>query len=114
MQGKSSVGKTKRTGEGRNKSHRPLTDREWLVVQLVGEGDSNQEIAERLTLSITTIKWYVKQIFNKLGVYRRTQAVQIARARNLIQTEKSELAPIAGVPPALMPLIGRDDEINGL
>jgi LuxR family maltose regulon positive regulatory protein len=66
-------------------AHDPLTDREWLVLQFIAEGLSNQEIAQRLTLSITTVKWYVKQIFNKLGVYRRTQAVQIARKLNLIE-----------------------------
>jgi LuxR family maltose regulon positive regulatory protein len=48
---------------------------------LLAAGCSNQEIAERLTFSIGTIKWYTSQIYGKLGVGSRTQA--LARAREL-------------------------------
>jgi len=59
----------------------PLTKREHTILGLLAAGCSNQEIAERLTFSIGTIKWYTSQIYGKLGVGSRTQA--LARAREL-------------------------------
>jgi predicted ATPase/DNA-binding CsgD family transcriptional regulator/transcriptional regulator with XRE-family HTH domain len=59
----------------------PLTEREQEVLQLLAEGCSNQAIADKLILSLGTIKWYIHQIYGKLNVQTRTQAV--ARARDL-------------------------------
>lgn len=56
-----------------------LTDREYEVLQLMGEGKSNQEIANALFLSIHTIKSHAANLYSKLGVKRRTQALQKAR-----------------------------------
>ena len=56
-----------------------LTTRELEVLSLIGAGRSNQEIADQLTISYNTVTWFVKQIFNKLGVNRRTQAIAAAR-----------------------------------
>jgi LuxR family maltose regulon positive regulatory protein len=58
----------------------PLTDRELQVLRLVAEGCSNQEIAERLFLSLPTVKWHTGNIYGKLAVKNRTQAVARARA----------------------------------
>lgn len=58
-----------------------LTEREVEILALMERGDSNQEIAERLVLSLGTIKWYTSQIYGKLQVRSRTQA--LARAREL-------------------------------
>ena len=58
-----------------------LSEREQEVLSLVAQGLSNQEIAERLVISITTVKTHVGNIFNKLGVTSRTQA--LARAAEL-------------------------------
>lgn len=58
-----------------------LSEREREVLHLVAQGCSNQEIASRLVISITTVKTHVGNIFNKLGVTSRTQAV--ARAESL-------------------------------
>ncbi|WP_293370373.1 response regulator transcription factor [Nevskia sp.] len=56
----------------------PLTPRELEVLQLVCDGASNLEIAAALSVATSTVKYHVFQIFQKLGVERRTQAVAIA------------------------------------
>jgi len=58
-----------------------LTERELEIMQLIAEGNTNQQIAEQLVFAVGTVKWYVSQIFSKLHVANRTQA--IARAREL-------------------------------
>jgi LuxR family transcriptional regulator, maltose regulon positive regulatory protein len=59
----------------------PLSSRELEVLRLVAAGLSNQEISERLFLALGTVKGHNQNIFGKLGVQRRTEA--IARAREL-------------------------------
>jgi LuxR family transcriptional regulator, maltose regulon positive regulatory protein len=59
----------------------PLSERELEVLQLVAQGLTNQQIADRLVISIRTVKKHVENIHGKLGVQNRTQAV--ARARDL-------------------------------
>ncbi len=59
----------------------PLTERELEVLRLIAEGRSNREIADKLFLTLGTVKWYGTQIYSKLGVDGRTRAV--ARARDL-------------------------------
>ena len=59
----------------------PLSKRELEILQLIGEGCSNQEIADRLVITLHTVKKHSSNIFAKLGVTSRTQAV--ARARQL-------------------------------
>ncbi|MFJ8650119.1 response regulator [Streptomyces sp. NPDC093546] len=62
-----------------------LTKRELEVVQLVGEGLSNQQISKRLFLSQATVKSHLVHVFAKLGVDSRTAAVAAARERRLIR-----------------------------
>lgn len=59
----------------------PLSERELEVLQLVAEGLSNREIAERLFVALSTVKGHNRVIYGKLNVSRRTEAV--ARAREL-------------------------------
>jgi LuxR family transcriptional regulator, maltose regulon positive regulatory protein len=59
----------------------PLSERELEVLQLTAQGLSNQEIAARLFLALSTVKGHNQRIFDKLQVQRRTEA--IARAREL-------------------------------
>ena len=58
----------------------PLSPRELEVLQLIGQGLSNQEIADRLYLALSTVKGYTRTLFDKLQVERRTEAVARARA----------------------------------
>ena len=59
----------------------PLSQRELEVLQLIAQGLSNREIGERLFLALITVKGHNRNIFRKLQVRRRTEAV--ARAREL-------------------------------
>ncbi|HEY4064713.1 MAG TPA: response regulator transcription factor [Puia sp.] len=62
-----------------------LSPRELEVLQLMAEGLSNQEIATRLFVSLNTIKTHTGNIFVKLDVRRRTQAVEQARKLHFIR-----------------------------
>ena len=62
-----------------------LSGREREVLQLMAEGLSNQEIADRLYVSLNTIKTHCSRIFEKLEVRRRTQAVQKAKGLGVIR-----------------------------
>ncbi len=59
----------------------PLSQREREVLQLIAQGRSNHEISEQLFLALSTVKGHNRNIFDKLAVQRRTEAV--ARAREL-------------------------------
>ncbi len=62
----------------------PLRARELEVLQLLAAGRSNQEIAEELIVSVGTVRWHLKNIYGKLDVHSRTQAIARARALGLI------------------------------
>ncbi len=59
----------------------PLTEREIEVIRLIENGLSNLEIAAKLFISITTVKRHISNIYAKLDVKNRTQAV--ARGKEL-------------------------------
>lgn len=61
-----------------------LTQREYQVLCEIANGLSNQEIAQKLHLSESTIKTHVSNIYSKLYVKRRTQAIQKAKALKII------------------------------
>jgi LuxR family maltose regulon positive regulatory protein len=82
----SQVTQQKRASEttSTNSSHlllSPFSQRELEILRLIQEGYSNQSISEKLFLSLSTVKWHNQNIFSKLDVQRRTEAV--ARALEL-------------------------------
>jgi LuxR family maltose regulon positive regulatory protein len=62
----------------------PLSKRELEVLPLIAEGLTNEEIAARLFLSLHTVKVHARNIYAKLAVTNRTQAVARARALGIL------------------------------
>jgi DNA-binding CsgD family transcriptional regulator len=61
-----------------------ITKRELEILELIAQGMSNREIAEKLFVSENTVKTHSSRLFDKLSAKRRTQAVQIAKENGLI------------------------------
>jgi class 3 adenylate cyclase len=72
----------------------PLTERELEILRLLAEGLSDREIAQKLVLAQGTVKWYNKQIYSKLDVHSRAQAVE--RGRELGLFDEAERALLSG------------------
>ncbi len=62
-----------------------LTSRELAILRLLETGYSNQEIADRLIIGVSTVKWYLREIYEKRGSANRTPAVARARALSLLR-----------------------------
>lgn len=61
-----------------------MTPRELEILELIAQGLSNKEIAERVHVSENTVKTHSSRVFDKLGAKRRTQAVQLGKELRLI------------------------------
>jgi len=61
-----------------------ITPRELEILELIAQGLSNREIAERVNVSENTVKTHSSRVFDKLGARRRTQAVQLGKELRLI------------------------------
>ena len=73
-----------KTVSGQNDLVEALSERELSVLQLLSAGKTNQEISGEMFVSVNTIKSHLKNIFGKLGVKNRREAVAQARIRNLL------------------------------
>ena len=71
---------------GQNKFN--LSPRELEVLHLIAKGMSYQEIADHLSVSLSTVKTHSSNIFSKMDVQRRTQAVMLAQKSGLLPPTK--------------------------
>jgi LuxR family maltose regulon positive regulatory protein len=62
----------------------PLSEREIEVLRLIAEGCKYQEIAERLFVSINTVRHHTRNVYSKLGANNRTQAIGRAKDLNIL------------------------------
>jgi predicted ATPase/DNA-binding CsgD family transcriptional regulator len=91
-----------------------LTQREVEILRLMAEGLSNKAIAEQLFIGFETVKWYLKQMYSKLHVSSRTQAIAAARASGLLdgaQAEAESSALSHNLPVQTTPFVGREAEL---
>jgi DNA-binding CsgD family transcriptional regulator len=61
-----------------------ISQREFEVLELISKGYSNQEIADKLFISLNTVKTHTSNLFQKLDARRRTQAIEHAKREGLI------------------------------
>lgn len=89
--------------------------REIEILGLIAQGWSNQAIADQLCLSLETVKWYNTQVYGKLGVSSRTQAIARARQTGILDTlvqlnSYPSTYSKHNLPEDLTPYIGRQQE----
>jgi predicted ATPase/DNA-binding CsgD family transcriptional regulator len=77
-----------------------LSERAVEILGLLAEGLSDREIAERLVMTINTVKWYNRQIYSILGVGSRTQAIARARDLHLLESDARTEPPAGRATPA--------------
>ena len=102
-----------------NKPRHPdaLTGREQTILARLAAGLSDQQIAAELFLSHNTVRWYNRQIYSKLAVSSRTQAIARAKDLGLLGDADAAALPPAPKPvfPAqITPFVGRDREIGDI
>ncbi|MFN2138254.1 MAG: tetratricopeptide repeat protein [Candidatus Promineifilaceae bacterium] len=88
-----------------------LTPREEEILILLGDGKTNRQIAEELTLALSTVKWYARQIYAKLAVTNRADAVARARSEGLLPAPDEAGSIRHNLPLAATPFIGRETEL---
>jgi predicted ATPase/DNA-binding CsgD family transcriptional regulator len=94
----------------------PFNPREIEILGLISNGLSNREISQKLLISTETVKWYNKQIFSKLGVNSRTQAVNIANRHGLLGEQvppyfREASSTRSNLPAQLTSFVGRLAEV---
>jgi predicted ATPase/DNA-binding CsgD family transcriptional regulator len=95
----------------------PLTEREREILACLVSGLSNGEIAHRMHLAVRTVKWYNSQIYGKLGVSSRGEAVAQAHLLGLLDAPDHGQAvaqPRHNLPIQTTPFIGRQQEVSDL
>jgi len=61
-----------------------ISQRELQILERLAQGYSNLAVAQQLSLSANTVKWHLRQIYDKLGARNRNEAVFLARQRRLL------------------------------
>ncbi len=105
--------------ESEESLHEPLTRREQEILGLLAEGLTSSEMADRLTLAVSSVRWYIQQIYGKLGVNGKRQAITRAGELGLLRSETLNSAIITktnpnNLPAQLTSFIGRETEIESL
>src|SRR5687767_2074693 len=94
----------------------PLTRREREILVLLAQGYSGAEIARQLTLALSSVKWYVQQVYGKLGVNNKQRAIIRAGELGLLETHSPvayvHFSPKHNLPSQLTSFIGREKEIE--
>ena len=67
-----------------------LTKREKIILQFLADGSSNKELAESMKISINTVKFHLSNLYEKLGVKNRSQAISFFYSRRLDQVHEPE------------------------
>jgi predicted ATPase/DNA-binding CsgD family transcriptional regulator len=100
------------------KLYAPLSKREQDILALLAQDLTDREIGARLFLAHTTVRWYNRQIYNKLGVENRVQAVEHAKVLGLLAKpttiEEASLSSKYNLPAQLTPFFGRERELESL
>lgn len=90
-----------------------LTEREQEVLHLMAQGYSNREIAGQMVVALSTVKWYARQIFSKLDVEGRKEAVERARTLGPLPLV-GDSAPVGNLPASVSSFVGREKEIGDI
>ena len=93
-----------------------LTRREREILALLAQGYTAPEIAQQLTLALSTVKWYVQQVYGKLGVNNRRRAILRAGELGLFDTHSTvasvHFSPKHNLPSPLTSFIGREQDVE--
>ncbi len=90
----------------------PLTHRELEVLRHIASDTHNREIGEALQLAPNSIKWYTRQIYAKLGVSSRQDAIQRASNIGLLNAEVPPGIRLQDLPVSLTAFVGRQEELH--
>src|SRR5262245_60535262 len=86
----------------------PITEREREILGLIAEHRTNKEIAASLDLALSTVKWYTQQIFHKLAVGNRREAVERATALGLLGGDQQSSEIPNNLPAPATTFVGRE------
>jgi predicted ATPase/DNA-binding CsgD family transcriptional regulator len=89
-----------------------LTHREHEILARLAGDLYGREIAEALMLSPNSVKWYIHQIYAKLGVSSRKEAIRRARELGLLEYKTPAALHFSNLPLALTPFVGRQAELE--
>ncbi len=95
----------------------PLSEREQDIIQGLSEGLTNAQLAERLFLALSTVKWYIRQLNQKLHTSNRNEIVERTQELGLLEVvepTQSVLRPRDNLPRQTTPFVGRDAELDDI